>query len=212
MRFAPHKLRQAPRRVIALLAVIGSLGVVAVVVLASNLTRSSGPVLCSGPPPMRQGAGPLIGGRRTTVAGAQSAAGFPVLVPYDPAVSPARDTQTWVSNQAVAFSYARSKINITMTLASYPDPLTWFHTFIAENHVAAAIGQVNSEPALVITPDTDECGGNPAWVEFDHNGVDIDLSSHDYGTTTLLAVADSMRQYIPWRPAHLPVRLRTPDA
>jgi hypothetical protein len=197
--------------VIALLAVIGSLGVVAAVVLASNLTRSSGPVACS-QLAIRPGAGPLIGGRRTTVAAAQSAAGFPVLVPDDPAVSPVRETQTWVSNQAVAFSYARGKITITMTLAVYPDPLTWFHTFIAENHAAAAIGQVNSQPALVITPDTDECGGNPAWVEFDHDGVDIDLSSHDYGTTTLLTVADSMRQDISWHPAHLPVRLRTPDA
>lgn len=211
MRFAPCKILRAPRSMIAVLAIVGSLGVVAAVVLASNLTRSSGPVACSGPPPMRPGAGPLIADRRTTVAAAQSAAGFPVLVPYDPALSPARETQTWVSNQAVAFSYARGTITITMTLAAYADPLTWFHTLIAEIHAAATIGQVNSEPALVIAPNTDECGGNPAWVEFDHDGVDIDLSSHDYGTTTLLAVADSMRQDIPWHPAHLPVRLRLPE-
>jgi hypothetical protein len=212
MRFAPRRLARAPRRVIALLAVAGSLGVVAVVVLASNLARSGGPVTCS-QSGMRQGADPLPGGRRTTVAGAQSMAGFAVLVPHDPALSPAHPAQVWVSSQAVAFSYAQGKITITMTAAAYADPLTWFHTFIAENHyVAAAIGQVNSQPALVISPDTDSCGGNPAWVEFDHGGVDIDLSSHDYGTTTLLAVADSMRPDIPWRPAHLPVRLHIPDA
>jgi hypothetical protein len=206
MRFAPHKLPWASRRVIALLAVAGSLGVVTAVVLASNLTRSGGPVACSYSG-MPRGADPLPGGRRATVAGAQSAAGFPVLVPHDLALSPAHATHVWVSNQAVAFSYARGKITITMTPAAYADPLTWFHTFIAENHyVAAAIGQVNGQPALVITPDTDSCGGNPAWVEFDHGGVDIDLSSHDYGTTTLLAVADSMRPDIPWRPAHLPAR------
>jgi hypothetical protein len=197
--------------VIVLLAVAGSLAVVAVAVLASNLTRSGGPVVCS-QLAMRQGAGPLGGGTKTTVAGAQSAAGFPVLVPHDPTVSPARATQVWSASQAVAFSYAWGKITITMTRAAYPDPLTWFHTFIAENHAAAAIGQVNSQPALVISPDTDECGGNPAWVEFDHDGVDIDLFSHDYGTATLLAVADTMRQDIPWRPTRLPVRLRTPDA
>jgi hypothetical protein len=195
MRFAPHELLRGPRRGLALLAVLGSPGVVGVVVLASNLSRSGEAVACSYSAPM-QGADPLPGGRRTTVTAAQSTVGFPVLVPHDPALSPARATQIWVSSQAAAFSYAWGKITITMTLATYPDALTWFHTFIAENHyVVAAIGQVNSQPALVITPGTDKCdGGNPAWVEFDHDGVNVDVFSHRYGTSTLLAVADSMRQ------------------
>jgi hypothetical protein len=76
--------------------------------------------------------------------------------------------------------------------ANYSDALTDFRRFIVQSHVAAAIGPVHSHPALVITPRTDMCGSNPAWVEFDSGGIDISIYSTSYGTQTLLSVADSL--------------------
>src|SRR6266568_6420320 len=46
------------------------------------------------------------------------------------------------------------------------------------------------QPALIIVPRTDGCGSNPAWVEFDRRGVDINVFSSRYGTDDLLSVAD----------------------
>jgi hypothetical protein len=205
MGFISRRIRRASRLGIALLAVAGSLAVLGASVLISHLTRSVASAICISAPP-QEGADPLPDGTRTTVGHAQSVAGFPVLVPH----GQASKAQVWVTNYAVALSYGGGKITITMTIASYSDPLAWFKTFIAENHVAAGIGQVNGQPALVISPDTSECGGNPAVVEFDYQGVDIEISSHAYGTATLLTVADSMRPAVPWHPTRLPPRLRGP--
>jgi hypothetical protein len=52
---------------------------------------------------------------------------------------------------------------------------------------------VHRQPALVITPRTDSCGSNPAWVEFEHSGIDINIYSSGYGTGTLPSVANSLK-------------------
>jgi hypothetical protein len=62
----------------------------------------------------------------------------------------------------------------------------------AMNAGSTSIGQVNGQPALVVEPDTDATGANPACVEFDLNGTDVSLYSSSYGTDTLLEIADSM--------------------
>lgn len=193
MRFTPRSSLRASRTAAGALAAAGSIGLAAMIVMAGIGARPTAQTACSHlafPP----GAGPLAGGVKTTLAGAQAAAGFPILVPDDPGLGRASAAQAWVSRQAVALVYARGKITITMAPATHPDALRWFRTFIAENHAAAAIGQVNGQPALVITPGTDACGTNPAWVEFDHKGLDINISSSSDGTTALLAVAASMKQ------------------
>ena len=136
---------------------------------------------------------------KVTVAGAQAKAGFPVPMPSNPAASRADLTQAWVSTHGrqVALVFDKGHVDITMAPAQYQSPLGNFHAFIAEkdkNKVTAAIGHVNGQPALVITPDTSAlCHCNPAYVEFDRNGIDINISSHTYGTGTLLAIANSMR-------------------
>jgi hypothetical protein len=98
------------------------------------------------------------------------------------------------NRRQVALVFDNGKVEITMAPAQYRNPLRNFRAFIAENRVTAAIGQVNGQPALVITPKTDATThSNPAYVEFDRNGIDINISSHTYGTGTLLAIASSMR-------------------
>lgn len=138
---------------------------------------------------------PLVNGQETTVQAAQAAVGFQVPVPDIAAASTSNLTKTWLdsSQQLVALVFDDGKLTIMMGPASYQDATSEFKTFIAENDANASIGQVNGQPALIIEPGTDTEKSNPAWVEFDHNGIDINLVSNSYGTDTLLAVANSMK-------------------
>ena len=149
--------------------------------------------------PNRYPLGPPGLAEKTTAAGAQAAAGFPVPVPSDAAASRANLTQAWVNkyNGEVALVFDKGKVDITMARATQQKDLRYFQAFVAQknkNRVTAAIEQVNGRPALVITPNTSAvCHCNPAVVEFDQNGIDVSIYSNTYGMGTLLAIANSMR-------------------
>jgi hypothetical protein len=200
-------IRRRPRWAHGFLVVVAAWAITAVLglVIASKVT-GSGPASTSsarhtgGVPGLgignRDPLGPPGPAKKTTVAGAQAAAGFPVPVPSDPAASRANLTQAWVATyeRRVALVFDDGQVDITMAPAQYQDPLSQFRTFIAENKVTAAIGQVNGQPALVITPNTDALThSNSAYVEFGRNGIDVNIWSDTYGTDTLLAIASSMQ-------------------
>ena len=63
-----------------------------------------------------------------------------------------------------------------------------------EKNAEAAVTQVNGQPALVITPDTDPAKTNPAWVKLDLNGIDVNIFSESYSTDQLLTVAATLAQ------------------
>jgi hypothetical protein len=133
---------------------------------------------------------------KMTVTGAEAAVGFPVSIPSNRAASRSNLAHVWVSTSGrhVALVFGNGLVDITMARAQYNDALRQFRTFIAENRVAAAIGRVNGRPALVIQPNTDAVNhSNPAYVEFERNGVDVHIWSHAYGTNVLLRIAKSMR-------------------
>jgi hypothetical protein len=178
--------------VILAVAAFCCLGLIATVVLVSGVLSSGGSTECSKGGGPRNGS-PLGPSRTTTPADAQAAAGFPVLVPHVPAARPANLTHAWIDDRRhVALVFAGGKVTIMLARAIYSDALTDFRRFIAENHATATIGHVHRHPALVISPRTDSCGSNPAWVEFDHRGIDISIYSTSYGTQTLLSVAASL--------------------
>ena len=190
MRFILHQ----PRTLTIGLAAVGIVGLAAVIAVASDAARESHLLACSKVTSLTH-TGPLAEGRKTTVTNAQSIAGYTVPTPDDPAASAANLMQTWANSQRqVALVYAGGKITITMAPAAYRNALHDFRKFMAQNHVTAAIGRVRGQPALVITRHTDRCGSNPAWVEFDQHGIDINLTSGNYATSTLLAVAESMKR------------------
>jgi hypothetical protein len=121
---------------------------------------------------------------------------LPVLTPDVRAARLSNLTQVWVNNQRnVALVFAHGKVMITFWPAIYSNARKEFERFIAQNHVTATIGHVHRHPALVITPRTDSCGSNPAWVEFKRAGIDINVYSSGYGTGTLLSVADSLKPH-----------------
>jgi hypothetical protein len=176
----------------AMAALVG-LGLIATILLATGVLRHNEAVACSklAVPP---GHGPLVGGQKATIARAQSVVRFPVLIPDAPAARLSNLTQTWVDSQRhVALVFARGKVTITMVPAIYGNAGKEFRRFIAQNNATAVIGHVHRQPALVITPSTDACGANPAWVEFKHNGIDVNIYSTSYGTSTLVSVADTLR-------------------
>ena len=148
----------------------------AVVVLA-GVAGSGGAAQCSkiaGPP----NGSPLVSGRPTTVAGAQAAAGFPVLVPDVQAARLANLTRAWVDDRRhVALAFAAGKVTITQAPTTRLDAVTGFRRFVAQNPAGAAIGRVHGQPALVISPRADGCGSNPAWIEFEHNRIDVNVYS-----------------------------------
>jgi hypothetical protein len=136
----------------------------------------------------------LTGALKTTVAGAQAKAGYPVPVPSTPAASRASLTQVWVNthNSEVALVFDKGKVDITMHRATYQGALRYFRAFVVQKNKNgapnAAIGQVDGRPALVIPPPP-----NRSDVMFYRNGIFISISSNRYGTHTLLAIARSMR-------------------
>jgi hypothetical protein len=145
---------------------------------------------------------PGTGVEKTTVAGAQAKAGYPIPVPSTAAASRANLTQVWAAphnGRQVALVFDNGKVQILMHPATYQRDLRYFRAFIAQkskNRVTAAIGHVNERPALIITPNTDAYPydhANPAVVMFNRNGVSVGIYSHTYGTHTLLAIARSMR-------------------
>lgn len=198
----------SPRRRRRLLIAIPAVAAVAVTALlatslggvtfrpGSHATRSSpaGPggsdLYPLGPP--RSGVA-----QKTTVAGAQAKAGFPVPLPSTVAASHANLTYVWVSTRGpgrqVALVFDKGKVDILMHRATYQSDLRSFRAFVAQkkqNGAAAAwIGRVHGQPALVIVTHS-----NRAVVAFWRNGVDIGIygNTSAYGTHTLLAIAESM--------------------
>jgi hypothetical protein len=138
---------------------------------------------------------PLVNAQKTTAANASAAVSFPVPLPNAVEANQGNLTQAWVNSEQhqVALVFDGGKLTIMMWPATYQDPVREFQTFIAENDATAVVGQVNGQPALVIQPGTDVYKSNPAWVEFERNGTDINVASTSYGTDTLLAVANSMQ-------------------
>ena len=123
---------------------------------------------------------PLPGGVATTVAGASSQADFAVPVPSDPPVaSQANLTQVWVDGpaQQVALVFDQGNVDIEMWPwpTFYPDPTTRFQQLVNSLSATSSVEQLNGQPALVIEPNTDYIKANRAWVEFDLNGIDINM-------------------------------------
>lgn len=120
---------------------------------------------------------PLLGGQQIPLAGAASAVGFSVPLPDTPVASQENLTATWavISRQQVALVFDQGKVTTTLQPADYKDPASEYQAFISDNNAQAAIGKVAGQPALVITPGTDYYKTNPAWVEFDLNGIDVNI-------------------------------------
>jgi hypothetical protein len=179
------------------LVMSGFLGGWTVMALVGTLIASgashSPPLALGGLGPVNW-ARPLINGQVTTISGAASEAGYSIPIPTATAASQSNLTRVWESpNKDVALVFDGGKVTVLIRPAVYTDPASWFNTIVAESPGKAAIGQVNGKPAVVIQPNSDPYGANPAWIEFYRNGLDVNVISASYGTGTLLSIADSIQ-------------------
>ena len=186
------------QRIYIVAAAACCLTLIAALLLATGVIGSRGDTTSCSKGASPPGSSPLGPSTATTVAGAEAIAGFPVLTPDVRAARMSNLTGTWASHRpAVALSFSGGQVLIIEEPAHYADARANFERFIEQNNASAVVGSVHTHPALVITPDTDGCGSNPAVVEFKHRGIDITIYSGRYGTRTLLAIADSLRRRIP---------------
>ena len=189
----------APRRPwVALGAALAATAAVTGIVLAATGTAPSpsqpsrgGCVL-----PMT-GNDPIFGGHQTTIAGAQSAAGFAIAVPHAALADRETLSQVWVNpaSRLVALLYRHRKIKILiMPWPVTQSPARWFRyerRIMIKKYVT--IGRVNGTPALIVLkPNIDACHANPASVEFSWHGLDVTVYSRSYAAAALLKIADSM--------------------
>src|ERR1700722_8798677 len=93
MRFILHQ----PRTLTIGVAAVGIVGLTAVIAVASGAARESHLLACSKVTSLTH-TGPLAEGKKTTVTGAQSIAGYTVPTPDDPAASAENQMQTWAKS------------------------------------------------------------------------------------------------------------------
>jgi hypothetical protein len=150
----------------------------------STFSTVGGPSLAH-PPPLAH---------RMSLASASRAVRRPVPQAHTAIAGPRNLTAVWVDKEArqVALVYGNGDVTITMAPATYGNPKAAFSTFRRENHATTSLGSVDGNVALVISPRTDARRSNPAWVEFDDNGVDVNVVSHTRGRAALQTVAQSL--------------------
>lgn len=136
---------------------------------------------------------PIVG-QEMPLAAATALVNFPVPQANVAAASPSNLTEVWVNKamQQLALVYDDGDVTVVMSPAWYSDPKREFSDFLSSNNATARLGSVNRNVALVISPHTDMKRSNPAWVEFDLNGVDVNVESATQGTAALLGVARSL--------------------
>lgn len=181
------------RSVALILVAWGVAAVVALVVVVVASARPSPQPVAGGGLGMPNLAKPLIDARAMTVAAAQSAAGYMIPMPTSASAGRRTLTKVWESrNREVALVFAGGKVTLLIRPAAYADPAAWFRKIVHESPGSAAVGRVKGQPAVVIQPNTDPYGPNPAWVEFYQNGLDFNVISTIYDTRTLLSIAESV--------------------
>jgi hypothetical protein len=125
---------------------------------------------------------------------ARAAVDFPVHAPDVPVAGPRTLTRVWVNEKtrSLALVYGRGDVTVMMSPAVYTDPSTKYSLFLRENHATARVGLLGQYVALLISPHTDVCRSNPAWVEFDDHGIDTNIVSATRSPAGLAAVARSI--------------------
>jgi hypothetical protein len=133
-------------------------------------------------------------GHRTSLRAAETALGFSVPQPDVRIAGPSNLTAVWIAKptRQVALVYGSGDVTVMMARAPYTDPRSEFSRFLRENHAKEQLGSVDGNVALVIWPHSDANRSNPAWVEFDRHGIDVNVVSATRQPRALLAVARSL--------------------
>ncbi len=179
-----------PRRYFALAAVLGFVAACTLAGCSSGTAGSSSE--SSVPVTPNQ---PLTNGKRVSLARAQAGVAFRFAVPDSAAANSGNLTSVWLDRRSdiAAMVFGGGDIAVMMSRWAYKeDPAQRFATFIAQNDATVNLARVDGNVTLVIAPHTDADHSNPAWVEVDLHGVDVNIVSLHESTATLLDVATNM--------------------
>lgn len=137
---------------------------------------------------------PLTAGVRVSLAAARAAVDFPVPLPNTTAANPNNLSAVWLDKHydAVALVFGNGAVSIILNTVKYGNPTKLFSTLAREVSATASLTRIDGHVAFVIEPRTDPNGPNPAWVEFDLNGIDASLVSYRLSTTDLERIAKSL--------------------
>jgi hypothetical protein len=136
----------------------------------------------------------LPGGERSDLAVASGSLSFAILVPDEAPAT--RDTliDVWLdsSTNRVALEYAGGDVNIIEAPAAYSDATDYFRSILKDGGARESITSVQGFPALAIEGKTDAFSSNPAWLEVDFDGVDINIYSSVYTVGVLTQIGESL--------------------
>ena len=149
----------------------------------------------------------LVLGQPTSLAGAQAAAGFPLLYPHDPAANDGNLTGALTMGKgAIQLNYpvpdaASSDLDqpyVSIYEAPWVngDPKSYYQADIAANpDIGKSICQVSGSPALCVEPRSPSSTGqsNPAFVRTDINGTDVEVAGAN-SLDRVLSIAASMNR------------------
>jgi hypothetical protein len=139
---------------------------------------------------------PLAAGGVVPLSEAVQRVDFALMMPHVAAANPSTVTKTWVDAEdeiAVQFD----TLTLMMWPSTYTDVEKDLQAFMTTTTATAHAVTINGDPGVVVLPNTDTGADNPAWVEYVHNGLDINLYSRTWSLSDVLDAANSMR---PWSP------------
>jgi hypothetical protein len=161
--------------------------------VAGNLA-SPAPVFCSHAA-TRPDAGPIGGGHRTTLREAQRAVSFTLLTHFGGANPTVPPSETWIDEESgiVANVYGDEGITMFMRAGQYTDLQAGLADLLPAISADAAVRKaVEGHWALLIDPDTDACGGNPAALETELYGTNVSLYTDMGSVDKLVAFANTL--------------------
>lgn len=140
------------------------------------------------------GSGPLAFGVKTTLADARAGVQYDLPLPDSELANTTTLSGIWLDEkgQAVALVYDGDQLTVMMWPWQYDDPAALFLQRVQASSAKETVSAVNGCPALVIEPNTDVDGKNPAWIEFVCNGIDVNVESSTYTLDQLMDVASSI--------------------
>lgn len=150
---------------------------------------------------LRQGSGPFPIGQESTLEKAADIVPFDIYMPASKELNQSTLTRVWVTTfestetpqkLALEFGTSGGTVVIIEQLKEFGSPQQQFGRFVEDGISSASVETIRDAPALVIQPDTDSDGENPAYVEVVRSDVDINIYSDHVLPQPLIEAAASM--------------------
>jgi hypothetical protein len=182
------------------LALLG--GVVAALIVQALLpgAKNDGS-MNSGGFTLKQNGGPFPIGQQSTLEKAAAIVPFDIYMPATKELNDSTLTRVWVTafesaetpqKLALEFTTSMGTVVIIEQLKEFGNPQQQCAKFVEDGIASASVETIANAPGLVIQPDTDSDGENPAYVETVQAGVDINIYSDEVLSQLLIDAAASM--------------------